>query len=275
MAEPTNVHTGDVRSAANALSTMGTGIEDAGTSLQTVGEDIKSNTAGETGVGAVIARFGSDGIVILSKALKELGRVSHGAGKRLGDYANDVDNVEHDLTDGIKGLTSDEKASLAGELKTKIALVPGGKGAEAALKNLSPEDRASLERLVSATQRARNRSADEFAASMSRDQLTAGADNVGRAYQYTGTNIENAIAGDGAIRNDPNITHLGTSQPGQPVGDFKVGNIVIDVTGRGATTLTGKEGKPYINPHGVVLSYPSIGHGMLKQIFSGSGTASW
>jgi hypothetical protein len=275
MAEPTNVHTGDVRSAANALSTMGTGIEDAGTSLQTVGEDIKSNTAGESGVGAVIARFGSDGIVILSKALRELGRVSHGAGERLGGYANDIDNVEHDLTDGIKGLTSDEKASLAGELKTKIALVPGGKGAEAALKNLGPEDRASLERLVAATQRARNRSADEFAASMSRDQLTAGADNVGRAYQYTGTNIENAIAGDGAIRNDPNITHLGTSQPGQPVGDFKVGNIVIDVTGRGATTLTGKEGKPYINPHGVVLSYPSIGHGMLMQIFSGSGTASW
>lgn len=267
MTEPTNVHTGDVRSAATALTNLGTGIEDAGGSLETVGEDIKSNTEGESGVGAVIARFGSDGIVILSKALKELGRVSHGAGTRLSGYANDIDDVEGGLTNGIKGLTGDEQASLAAELKDKIAVVPGGGSAEAALKNLSAGDRASLERLVAATQRARNRSADDFRASMSDDQLTTGAENIGRGYQYSGSSIENAVANDEAIRDDPNITHMGTARPGQQVADFKVGDLVVDVTGRGASTLTSKETKPYINPSGVVLSYPSLSYGFIKSIF--------
>lgn len=133
---------------------------------------------------------------------------------------------------------------------------------------LSPRDRASHDRLVRAVDRARKRSPDEFRESMSDAQLKRGRKDPWLRSRFAGTSIENAAAEDLEVDADPNITHLGTSRPGQSVGDFEIGDgIIVDVTGASDTSIRVHLRRPYIEHRDQIITYRSLTFDELMEIF--------
>ena len=133
---------------------------------------------------------------------------------------------------------------------------------------LSLRDRASYDRLVRAVDRARNRSADEFRESMSPRQLRKGQSEPYLRSRFAGTSIENAVARDPEVMADPNIQHLGTSRPGQRVGDFEIGDgIIVDITGASDTSIKAHLRRPYIDHRDQIITYRSLTFDELREIF--------
>ncbi|REH51886.1 RHS repeat-associated protein [Kutzneria buriramensis] len=137
--------------------------------------------------------------------------------------------------------------------------------------DLAPEAKASYDTLTSAVGRAASRSAQDI-----RNSLTPGQLAVGRALpwlrsMFVGSNIENAVASDPAVLSDPNITHLGTSMPGQSVPDFHIstgdGEFPVDVTGGSQSSVNGHLQRPYITHRSQIIDYPSIPKAKLNDIF--------
>ncbi|MFE4599870.1 LamG-like jellyroll fold domain-containing protein [Kitasatospora indigofera] len=124
--------------------------------------------------------------------------------------------------------------------------------------------------LQDATMRAASRTPAQFRASLGEAQLKAGAENVGRAYQFLGTNIESVVARDPAVLADANITHLGNSMRGQAVPDFQIatpgGPFNIDITGGSRTSIADHLRRSYLERENI-LDYPTIPYSKVMQIF--------
>jgi RHS repeat-associated protein len=138
-----------------------------------------------------------------------------------------------------------------------------------AKENLGAADRASYDHLQEAVDRAASRPPDEIRAGMSIDQIEAGQREPYLQSMFAGSDIEKAVARDPAIAGDPNITHLGTSRPGQAVPDFKIGDggYGVDVTGGSASSHATHMGRPYIDHSDQIMQYPTLSPDVLKEIF--------
>jgi hypothetical protein len=88
---------------------------------------------------------------------------------------------------------------------------------------------------------------------------------------FYGSSVENAVANDPAVLADGNISHLGTSMPGQKVPDFTISadgkTFNMDITGPSESSLNSHLARPYINDPSQVLTYPSPSLQFLKDVF--------
>lgn len=125
--------------------------------------------------------------------------------------------------------------------------------------------------ILGAMQRARNRTLSEVRASLTPAQLAAGREKPWLRAVFFGSSIENAVAADPAVANNPDITHLGTSAPGSSVADFKIRvggkTILLDVTGSSRTAIASHLTRPYIENGNQLLLYPSATASFLAELF--------
>ncbi len=83
---------------------------------------------------------------------------------------------------------------------------------------------------------------------------------------YVGTEIEKDTAR--RVGRDTNIAHLGASNPGKAVPDFKIGGKHnVDITGSSASSIRQHMNRPYYSHPDQILSYPKVPPGTLKDIF--------
>jgi hypothetical protein len=86
---------------------------------------------------------------------------------------------------------------------------------------------------------------------------------------YVGADIENTAAR--AVTSNPNIVHMGSSQPGQSVADFVIHDGVnrmnIDVTGSSASSVNSHLDRSYISGRGQLMTYTGFSRAVLGQIF--------
>ncbi len=138
-----------------------------------------------------------------------------------------------------------------------------------AKENLSPTDRASYDNLRAAVDRSASRTPAQIRAGLSPEQIAAGKREPYLQSMFAGSEIEKGAANDPAVLGDPNITHLGTSSPGQQVPDFKIGSggYGVDVTGGSSSSFSSHMGRPYIDHGDQIMQYPSLSPGDLSQIF--------
>ncbi|MEA5367216.1 LamG-like jellyroll fold domain-containing protein [Amycolatopsis sp., V23-08] len=118
------------------------------------------------------------------------------------------------------------------------ATQPGGASSEPAadgsrISGLSDDDRASIQNLRDAVDRARDGTIDDIERTLTRPEF----DRMERAFdekqfwrvkQFFGKYMEKAVARDPSVRNDKNITRRG--RPFQVEPDFQAGKFNIDIT---------------------------------------------
>ncbi len=133
---------------------------------------------------------------------------------------------------------------------------------------LSDADRASFNKLQDAVDRAASRSADEIRASLSPGQRAAGQADPWLRGPFVGSDIEKTVAADPAIAADSNITHQGSSQTGQKVPDFVIGDgNNVDVTGASQSSIDKHLGRDYYDHPDQLITYPTVPQSKLKDIF--------
>ncbi|HZP54970.1 DUF6531 domain-containing protein [Actinocrinis sp.] len=135
--------------------------------------------------------------------------------------------------------------------------------------SLSAGDQASYDTLRQAVDRSAARTPAQIRANLSPAQIARGQQEPYLQRMFVGSEIEKGAANDPAVIGDPNITHLGTSSPGQPVADFQIGSggYNVDVTGGSASSYNTHMNRPYISHGDQIMQYPTISDADLKQIF--------
>src|SRR5579884_3525995 len=135
--------------------------------------------------------------------------------------------------------------------------------------SLSAADQASYDTLRQAVDRSAARTPAQIRANLSPAQIARGQQEPYLQRMFVGSEIEKGAANDPAVLGDPNITHLGTSSPGQQVADFQIGsgNYNVDVTGGSASSYNTHMNRPYIDHGDQIMQYPTISDADLKQIF--------
>ncbi|GAB2843465.1 hypothetical protein [Lentzea nigeriaca] len=151
--------------------------------------------------------------------------------------------------------------------KSAAKKVPKPKPVPGAWVNkLSAKDKASYNNLKNAVNASSNRSAAQIRAGLSPRQLARGKQEPYLRSRFVGSEIEKDVAR--RVRSDTNISHLGTSQPGKAVPDFKIGGKHnVDVTGGSATSMRTHMNRPYYSHPDQVLTYPSVPKTKLDAIF--------
>ncbi|MFR9800602.1 hypothetical protein ACL02U_32605 [Streptomyces sp. MS06] len=116
-----------------------------------------------------------------------------------------------------------------------------------------------------------SRTAAQVRGNLSPGQLAAGQRKPFLQRMFVGSDIENAIAEDAAVQADPNIAHLGTSQPGQAVPDFHIldggAEVGIDITGASRTSIGEHLARSYVESRAQILDYPSLSDDFLAEVF--------
>ena len=125
--------------------------------------------------------------------------------------------------------------------------------------------------LLSAEQRAVNRTPAEIRASLTPKQLDNGRANPDLRAAYVGISIEKAMAADPAVVSNPDILYMGSSRPGTSVADFKVNiggrSITIDVAGPSARSISSHLSRSYIQSGSQLLLYPAPTQGFLDEVY--------
>lgn len=133
-------------------------------------------------------------------------------------------------------------------------------------KKLSAKDKASYDKLKNAVSASSNRSAADIRRGLTPGQIARGKETPWRRSQYVGTEIEKDVAR--RVKGDPNIAHLGASQPGKAVPDFQIGGKHnVDVTGGSASSIRTHMNRPYYTHPDQILTYPSVPKSKLDDIF--------
>ncbi|MGW4215187.1 hypothetical protein ACWEIJ_44950 [Lentzea sp. NPDC004789] len=172
------------------------------------------------------------------------------------------------LKPALKGLRKSKRpAGVAAAAKSAAKKAPKPKPVPGAwVKKLSAKDKASYDNLKNAVTASSNRSAAQIRAGLSPAQLARGKQEPWLRSRFVGTEIEKDVAR--RVRSDTNITHLGASQTGKAVPDFKIGGQHnVDVTGGSATSLRTHMNRPYYSHPDQVLQYPSVPRTKLDDIF--------
>ncbi|WP_086663488.1 hypothetical protein [Lentzea kentuckyensis] len=169
------------------------------------------------------------------------------------------------LKPALKGLRKAKRP--AGKAAKSAARVPKPKPVPGAwLNKLSAKDKASYARLKDAVSASRNRTPAQMRASLSRRQLRKGKQKPWLRSMFVGSDIEKDAAR--RVRRDTNIAHLGTSQPGRAVPDFRIGGQHnVDVTGGSPSSLRTHMNRPYYSHPDQILTYPSLPKSTLDAIF--------
>ncbi|OIV39141.1 hypothetical protein BIV57_02075 [Mangrovactinospora gilvigrisea] len=173
-----------------------------------------------------------------------------------------------------------------------VALTAYEEATGASILVTNPEVLEAYNKLQAATERAANRPVEEFQAEVSEGQRDAVKDKFWRGYAYVGTSIEDAIAADPEIANDPRITRLGAAQRGIRVPDFliqapeaqpgdpdydpnrpRVPAYAVDITGGSKTSVREHRNREYITGTRLyhdpdqVVTYRTRTVGEIKDIF--------
>ncbi|WP_369034861.1 SpvB/TcaC N-terminal domain-containing protein [Streptomyces adonidis] len=159
-----------------------------------------------------------------------------------------------------------------GDLHTYYVLVGGS---PVLVHNTGPcktdAGKASYQVLKDAVAEAAARPASDVKARLSPGQIAAGQKREDLQKRFIGSDIEKATAQNPAVVADPNITHMGTSAPGQKVADFKIKDgdeyVNIDVTGSSATSIRDHLNRDYITTRDQILDYPSVSDQYAKDVF--------
>lgn len=132
--------------------------------------------------------------------------------------------------------------------------------------DLGDTRQARYDRLQNEANKAAARPADDIRAGLSPQQLEAGKTEPYLRSMFVGSDIEKTVAKN--VEDDPGITHMGTSQPGQKVADFDLGGgKVVDITGSSQSSIDSHLGRDYINHPDQVITYPSLPTSKLDDIF--------
>ncbi|MFE6851736.1 LamG-like jellyroll fold domain-containing protein [Streptomyces sp. NPDC057674] len=146
-----------------------------------------------------------------------------------------------------------------------------GAAAACPINAMSDAGKSSLQKVQAALTRAAGRTPDQVRSRLSPDQIAAGQRKPYLRSMFVGTDIEKAVAADPTVAGDPNISHLGASQPGQSVPDFHIsdgGKLVgLDITGSSASAISAHMARAYITSRKQILSYPTVAKGFLDRVF--------
>jgi len=217
-------------------------------------------------VAAVVKGVATDAGNAASNIAKSIAKVTTEAAEK--EEANLVRILDNEATTA-KSFSDIHETPPSDAAKPKKTLAEKKQGKPGAwLDGLSPADRASFDKLQSAVDRAASRSADEIRAGLSADQITAGKANPWLRSMFVGSEIEKSAAVDGAVQGDANIVHQGTSQAGQKLPDFVIGDCKnVDVTGSSESSINDHLGRDYYDHPDQIITYPSIPQSKLNDIF--------
>lgn len=222
--------------------------------------------AGKGTVAAVIKGVATDAGNAAGNVAKSLAKVTTEAAEKeeenLGRILDNEAATAKAFSD-IHEAPPPETAKPTKTLAEKKAETPG-----TWLSGLSDTDRASYNTLRDATDRAANRSAAQFQASLTPGQLAAGRADPALRSRFAGSNIEKTVAADTAVGADSNIQHLGNSANGQPVPDFVIGDGKnVDITGNSQSSIDKHLARDYYDHPDQLITYPSIPQSKLNDIF--------
>ncbi|PKV82798.1 polymorphic toxin-type HINT domain-containing protein [Streptomyces sp. TLI_146] len=130
---------------------------------------------------------------------------------------------------------------------------------------------ASYSRIKAAMGRAANMKPDQFRVFLRDGELRKAKEKPGLMRLFYGTAVERAIAEDAQVLGDTNVTHMGNSQPGQGVTDFRItvnGKAFdVDITGPSRSSWDDHMRWPYITSGYQVFTYPSPSNEFLAKLF--------
>jgi hypothetical protein len=249
-------------SAATAIPGVGDFVGGArlGATALKLGENgIKAERLIKDGTEAASAAKNAEKALSAGKAAT----VTGDAGKAATDAGKVAKGVEDAGTAVAKDAKAEEKAT---------STVNGGPAVATKISELGPKGEAAYNKIEEAINRATGRSPAEVRASLSPDQIRAGQEEGPYLQRmFYGSSVENAVANDPAVLADGNISHLGTSMPGQKVPDFTISadgkTFNMDITGPSESSLNSHLARPYITDPSQVLTYPSPSLQFLKDVF--------
>lgn len=217
-------------------------------------------------VAAVVKGVATDAGNAASNVAKSIAKVTtEAAEKEEANLARILDN-EAATAKSFSDIHEDPPAATTKPKKTVAEKKQGTPGSW--VSGLSDADRASYTTLQNAVDRAANRSAADIRASLTPRQVAAGQADPWLRSQFVGSDIEKTVASDPAVFGDSNIVHQGSSQPGQPVSDFVIGDGKnVDVTGASQSSIDKHLARDYYDHPDQLITYPSIPQSKLNDIF--------
>lgn len=214
-------------------------------------------------VAAVIKGVAADAGTAATNIAKAVAKVTTEAAEREEANLGRVLETEEQTASSFKNIEETPSTPPKAPKKTKTRAT----GTPGQWKDgLTDTQKARYDRIQDEANKAAARTDDEIRARLSPEQIAAGQANPYLRSMFVGSDIEKTVARN--VADDPGITHMGTSQPGQEVADFGLGDgKVVDVTGGSQSSMDIHLDRDYINHPDQVITYPSLSDERLNNIF--------